>query len=53
MEIPRERGFQKPKFLKEIMKLKQNFQGEGFKLENLLWEGYMKIILWNKAIGTS
>jgi len=34
-----EGSFQKPKFLKDIMKLNWNFQGlEGLKLENLLWE---------------
>ena len=34
-----EGNFQKPKFLKDIMKLNWNFQGlRGLKLENLLWE---------------
>jgi len=34
-----EGSFQKPKFLKDIMKLNWNFQGlGGLKLENLLWE---------------
>ena len=39
MDIPRGWGSQRPKFLKESMKQKWNFQGVGVQTKNSLWEG--------------